>query len=617
MASKKESASMLPSDDFTWTDGSNYGLDGFYHTQTIGEGIKASFGTVQGMSGIPQDLFAEEQVQEAPPSYLDEDSLKLDAFVGCDKPYDVSMGEVTPDQDLANSFEAPKPFARYDVQDRVAVYSSEGSEVDGYAFEAACQQAHVRSHLGHSLESIYKGLRAALGKDKRIAGVMGAVAAGHGLAGTVYLDLQYFPSVKNDKRMAAFLRKTGARYAITPDPALAAKIGKVAVEKVPWKQAAAFYGPRLLREGYSFDKAASGVREALRGAILRGPQQATKEASVIANKVQAENSLSANDAFARFAAMGPREVEVLKKIEVDTQARLAKDLAQWVKQGSLSQEMVDKLLASKLSSEKIREKVADYLQQKMMANQEYASKRYSAHRGEVKKASEVTIEDVVVWAVGKFAVHLDRVRLAGEVSQRWPEHLVRQAMPAIRDQAKGVERAKVKAMLEKSNLPMSVVKGAKSLKEAQLLIAQHLGKASAQSYSGSDLAAAPVELKASEAKIRETEVQGLLKWAKVQLEKGVVGPDLDEALVTRWQRGLLERAAGHLVDLRKEYESGEEQGSLKRVLEMSQSEDDVTFYNAEEFSLQSPLDSALNLSDQETLPGLDGISFGGISLNED
>ena len=31
--------SALPADEFTWTDGSNFGLDGYHHDQTMGEGV--------------------------------------------------------------------------------------------------------------------------------------------------------------------------------------------------------------------------------------------------------------------------------------------------------------------------------------------------------------------------------------------------------------------------------------------------------------------------------------------------------------------------------------------------------------------------------------------------
>lgn len=40
----------LPADDFTWTEGSNYGLDGFSYDQTLGEGL-ADHGDQSGMSG--------------------------------------------------------------------------------------------------------------------------------------------------------------------------------------------------------------------------------------------------------------------------------------------------------------------------------------------------------------------------------------------------------------------------------------------------------------------------------------------------------------------------------------------------------------------------------------
>ena len=42
--------SMMPNDGFTWTDGSNYGLDGFHHEQTMGEGVK-NHGDLSGLSG--------------------------------------------------------------------------------------------------------------------------------------------------------------------------------------------------------------------------------------------------------------------------------------------------------------------------------------------------------------------------------------------------------------------------------------------------------------------------------------------------------------------------------------------------------------------------------------
>jgi len=81
----------LPADEFTWTDGSNYGQDGFQFDQTMGEGVKNhgappgstpggirddAFGTVMGMSSLPDGSLANENEPEDV-TFVDEDPLQI------------------------------------------------------------------------------------------------------------------------------------------------------------------------------------------------------------------------------------------------------------------------------------------------------------------------------------------------------------------------------------------------------------------------------------------------------------------------------------------------------------------------------------------------------------
>lgn len=84
--------SALPADEFTWTDGSNYGLDGFHFDQTMNEGVlnhgslpgatpgpsregdDQSYSTIKGMPDLPEELFPE---VDQDVSFTDTDPLQV------------------------------------------------------------------------------------------------------------------------------------------------------------------------------------------------------------------------------------------------------------------------------------------------------------------------------------------------------------------------------------------------------------------------------------------------------------------------------------------------------------------------------------------------------------
>lgn len=413
--------SLLPADEFTWTDGSNYGLDGFHHDQTMGEGLNhkslpgASPGGIrdeaynatqmQSCGDLPDEMFHTDgpdvSFVDTDPLGIVEDGFNLTAMLG---ESEIPMTEAErmaaslADLDWLDPTKAQDPerlpkqphgitipgledawgvnqrttgIALVPNKDRATeVYNESirspapavpGARAAAEKFEPAVRRAVRRSHYGHPLQDIAQELVDTLGNDPRLAAVMQRIAADHGLAGTVFINANAFPGIKNGKWVKELKKLArSAAFVLTDDGVVATKLGKLKAQSLDWAKVLAVYRPRLEAAGY---KLASGdPKEVLRRAFMLGPVQ--KEAA-LGHKpidVRPADTISAADAFGRMAAAGKAEVKVVESMErrAFQKKRLAvmHEVRKWAEAGRLSEAEALRLATCKLHPNDIRHALA-------------------------------------------------------------------------------------------------------------------------------------------------------------------------------------------------------------------------------------------------------------------
>lgn len=406
--------SQVPGDDFTWTDGSNYGLDGYHFDQTMGEGVKnrpaqpgATPGgirddlynaTMASVGDLPDEMFAQtgpdvgfvDEPVHAVEDGFDLASMLEDTEIPLSKeareaaslmdlhwldptqeqdperlPKEL-VGDKLPSNTVAELEEAWGVDRRTDGislvpnRDREAerYYESikspppalPGVRASDDQFVPAVQRAIRRSHYGESLTDIAQELVDTLGdSDPRLPMVMERIAADHGLAGTVFINANAFPGIKNGKWVEKLKKAArSAAFVLTADDTVATKLGRVKAKSLNWDKVIAFYRPRLEAAGY---KLGSGdPKEVLRRAFLTGPAKTEITAGHKPVDVRPADRVSAADAFGRLAAAGRSEVQVIESLEKRAVERKRKavmvEVRKWAEAGKLSREEALRLVAS-------------------------------------------------------------------------------------------------------------------------------------------------------------------------------------------------------------------------------------------------------------------------------
>jgi len=357
----------LPSDDFTWTEGSNYGLDGFHHDQTLGEGIRTrgdqsglsgpiTPAQTSGMSSLPDGLMTGETGRSADdiPEWVDESSgLDLGdmlsenegalhladdvktaasladlAWLDPTQEQDPSRlpKELTQDQAPLDSIpeleeawgvgrrtdglqlipNTDKAITDYELSIQSGAPAMPGAVPGAKSAAWHIKKAIRRSHYGHSISEIHRELQAALGEGPLFTRAFAHIQADHGVAGRVYIQASAFPGLRNGK-WAAKIKKVcrTAQYVVTDDPLVASKLGRQQVSKVPWKRALAHFRPQLVAGGYRVASQES-AKKTLQLAFLRGPQVVAHVPKGKPVDVQASDRVTTAEAQEAFAK-APRQ----------------------------------------------------------------------------------------------------------------------------------------------------------------------------------------------------------------------------------------------------------------------------------------------------------------------
>ena len=388
----------VPSDDFTWSQGSNYGLDGFQFDTEPNSGVLdgARLPTVHGLSGLPEGLVTAEEPEEMPSfaemntdleggfhlgSMLSEEEGALPlseedrrlaslvdlAWLDPTQPQDPERlpKELRPDQpplhvepELAEAWGVDRRTDGLKLipnQDReVAVYEQSlqegpksglpGVKVGADDFIEIANRALRRAHYGHALPEIWEEAGTLLGpNDPRAAALRERLSAEYGLLGTVFVRASAFPNILDD-RWAAQVRKVArtARYVITADEAVASKLGMTAVAKVPWKAALAYYAPRLRVTGHRL--ASEGTpQEILRAAFLAGP--AAVEHVATPKPVEHRPVASSDEVVEALQGARQAAQERDASFEKGQMAKLAKYVQRWVRGGLMTEAEAGRLMA--------------------------------------------------------------------------------------------------------------------------------------------------------------------------------------------------------------------------------------------------------------------------------
>lgn len=443
----------LPADEFTWTDASNYGLDGWHYEQTMNEGVM-NHGDQSGLSGpiTPAQMAS---AGDLPDDFLPgptEDDIMDDTFTMSDDTFDLGAmlsedegalplskaareaamladlawldptqkqdperlpKDLLPDRPPLNSI--PELEEAWGVERRTdglsLIPNRDKATIDyekslenplpatpgneGVPMHLALTRAVRRSTYGHSLRDIKAELVLNIGED-RAAAIMQRVAADHGLNGAVFIRASVFPGLKRGKKWAKHLRRVArtARYVITDDSSVATKLGLKMVSQVPWKKALRYYKPRLTAVGY---KLASGdPKEVLRQAFLAGPAKAQVKAGYKPRVIPLADTVTAAEAAAAFKA-APKQARVVLASDETKKARrkVNSQIRQAQKAGLISKKDMLRFSQSTANPHDISRSVALQIR----ANQKpkkavYGGVKMTAHHRQAAKASGIKIAEV-------------------------------------------------------------------------------------------------------------------------------------------------------------------------------------------------------------------------------
>lgn len=609
--------SSLPADEFTWTDGSNYGMDGYYHTQTMGEGVAnrpslpgASPGgvrdtTMATIGNLPDEMFSnggpDVSFVDSDPLHIVEDGFDLREMMAESAFHmsaaeeaetkeaaalaDLSWLDPTTDQDPTRlpqnvkgnpSIMIPELEQAWGIHrrtDGVSLIPNKDREAEKYyesikspppalpgvraaaeKFVPAVQRAIRQSHYGTPLKAIAQELVDTLGdSDPRLAMVMQRLAEDHGLAGTVFVNANAFPGLRNGKWVKK-LRRTAqsAAFVLTSEDVVAQKLGKVKAAQIHWAKALEFYAPRLTAAGYKLSLGGD-PKEVLRRAFLTGPGPVQHQEGFKPVDVRPADTLSATQAFRQMAAAGKSEVEVIASLEgraiEQKRASQRQRIGSWYRAGKLDQAEAFRLAHSTASFEDVERVLAHLIQ---MPHERSYDGTHQAPDTQVlrRRALESLASQEAELEAGlrqKFAVQIARQVRAGLLTPEEGKRIL-----AVNKPVRELERIATMAIQQAGQLRRTAMEATPS-----------------REYAGAEFRGIPQKVAAfgklsafQQKVIAHSETTGvpaneffsLLKFATREMNEGMAGQNLSAMLGVRFTPELLKAAAPLLNQLRGEHE---------------------------------------------------------------
>jgi len=601
--------SATPSDDFTWTEGSNYGLDGFHHDQTLGEGLKNNGdqsglsgpitpAQTSGMSDLPDGLMSSmDVVDDTAGLALMDDTLDLSGMLGEEEgewhmtaatrkaasladlnwldptqepdPERIPK-ELRPDQPPLNSVpeleEAwgvnrrtdglrlipnnDKAIADYEksIESGVPATPGVGKNADDASWHI--KKAVRMSHYGRPMAEIGRYLAANVGGEQGRQAT-DLIASEHGVAGRVFVRASAFPGLRNGKwakEIKKFART--ARYVITDNPTVASKLSMEMVASVPWKRALREYAPYLKGAGYKV-AALSTAKKTLQLAFLTGPAEVEHVANVKPVDVRPADTITVEAAKAAAKA-APKQARVVITHDDTAKARKAvlKLVGKAARAGLISKADAVKLGESKAAPAEIKlaaERIARANQMPKVAEYGGLGTKVTAYRQQYDQAwASLRQAEVDSSQMRKAVAHVRKMAKAGQITL-----------------------AEAKAALEQSD-PKQVLKHATAYANSSGTRKEAMPKAAAaKEYGGhafkqahqnrvasKQLSASETQMRsaAKAAGIKVSEFRKLGTWVRRQMSEGMAGKDLSDMMRFRFAAPLREAAAEWVQSLRDEHE---------------------------------------------------------------
>ena len=601
----------LPADEFTWTEGSNYGLDGFHHDQTLGEGIK-NRGDQSGLSGpitpaqstgmsdLPDGLMAgggEDSYEEL--SFTDDDTFDLSAMLSADEgamhlSADVKLAasladltwldptqeqdpdrlpkELRPDKPPLNSSpeleeawgvnrrtdglalvpNRDKEIAKYEDSIESGLPATPGVEKNAADVAWHIKKAVRMSHYGQSMTEISNYLKANLDK-KATSKALLMIAAEHGVAGNVFVRASAFPGLRNGKwakEIKKFART--ARYVITDNPRIASKLSMEMVSEVPYRKALRQYLPGLRAAGYRVASVGNDPKKTLQLSFLTGPKIADHIASTKPVDVRPADRVTLADAKAA-AAKAPKMARQVISRDDTAKARKAVmvTVRKAAKAGLITTADAIKLAQSKANPVAIRHAV----EQIARANQMPKEAVYSGLGTQVTERQQQGQN--AAWA------KLAQAELNVAQMEKAQAHVVKMVQAGQLTRNEGRQ-----AVAEET--PEQVLKVATAFANASGTRKVAMKRsASAKDYEGHAFKQAHQQgqktkkLAADELAMREasavsgiqvSEFKTMARWARQQMSEGMAGDDLTAMMHIRFAGPLRTAAEGLIALLREEHE---------------------------------------------------------------
>ena len=316
----------LPADLLTPTLGSTYGLEG-YEDMDYGSGVmyggRGLAPVTQEAPAVPtginrgasEHLVLDDLLKEA--SNLVEQSWLSEAVQDLERLPENPVDTIPELEELWGANRPTDGIRVYERDLKQAAYEEQddeptvkrANERDLAAFVA---RAMRRSAAGHPLADILRATYLDVGQHEvpRIRAAMKLVQAEHGLAGNVFVRHAAYPKYEQGK-WTEHLRRTAkdARYlVVTPHVLKSATwvqdgrctlTGRRVVTEVPWREAYAYYAPRLRDVGR---RVASGdPREALRVAFLSLPEKRVATGENLPTHVTPSERVTSTEARTAFA----------------------------------------------------------------------------------------------------------------------------------------------------------------------------------------------------------------------------------------------------------------------------------------------------------------------------
>ena len=585
---EKAGASGMPADEFTFTDGSNGGMDGFYFDLEMNKGVEdaARLPETKGLSGLPDGIVTTTEEPLGLAALMDSDDgpmlddIILEEADGFDEE-DIILSGMNEEEKLAsltnlNWLEDQVqdvdrlPQMPAIIQDLDSQWGS-GQSTDGVFLvpnsnesgvptvpsakaassdvKIAMMRASRRVHYGHNIKDIAAELVKVAGV-KTTKNIIPHLQDDMGLAGKVFVRASAFPGLKHGK-WTEQLKKVAktALYVITDDPLIAAKSGKAMVASVPWDEAFAYYRPRLISAGYKV--AAGNPKTVIRNAFLTG---SVKQEPAETYK-PVHTAPVASDAQVKKALASKPKVVVLKTaeeqaVEAKNKQALLK-IAKWVKAEQLSHNDALRIHASGLSATGMLKAAS----QIMVATQHQAV--YDGSGANLPKDAQMQRQAVLdslesrqaaleADSKKKFMVYLAKKAKSGALTKAEVQKIAALDKPVVE-----LQKIAAHAIKKAAELREIVLEDTETKKYAGVVQKQALHHKTTKPI---DPFLARVMKVAGKENIKAGEILGMLKWAKQQMNEALAGKMLDGMLAGKFSKPLLKAASSLLKEVRDAHE---------------------------------------------------------------